>query len=46
LFSLELSLLSFLIKKADVPEGKGYGGFPSAQPDVNAKHQAKVYGGQ
>ncbi len=40
-----------LLEKADVPEGKGYGGFPVSgqwlkctNPDVIAKHQAKVYG--
>ncbi|HEX9150775.1 MAG TPA: malate:quinone oxidoreductase [Flavobacterium sp.] len=40
-----------LLEKANVPEGKGYGGFPVSgqwlkctNPDVIAKHQAKVYG--
>lgn len=40
-----------LLEKADVVEGKGYGGFPVSgqwlkciNPDVIAKHQAKVYG--
>lgn len=40
-----------LLEKADVPEGKGFGGFPVSgqwlkctNPDVIAKHQAKVYG--
>jgi malate dehydrogenase (quinone) len=40
-----------LLEKADVPEGKGYGGFPVSgqwlkctNPEVIAKHQAKVYG--
>lgn len=40
-----------LLEKADVSEGKGYGGFPVSgqwlkctNPDVIAKHQAKVYG--
>jgi malate dehydrogenase (quinone) len=40
-----------LLEKANVPEGKGYGGFPVSgqwlkctNPEVIAKHQAKVYG--
>lgn len=40
-----------LLEKASVPEGKGYGGFPVSgqwlkctNPEVIAKHQAKVYG--
>ncbi|MEC5165992.1 malate dehydrogenase (quinone) [Flavobacterium sp. PL11] len=40
-----------LLEKADVIEGKGYGGFPVSgqwlkciNPDVIAKHQTKVYG--
>ncbi|WP_029596558.1 malate:quinone oxidoreductase [Flavobacterium sp. ACAM 123] len=40
-----------LLEKADVPEGKGFGGFPVSgqwlkciNPDVIAKHQTKVYG--
>jgi malate dehydrogenase (quinone) len=40
-----------LLEKANVIEGKGYGGFPVSgqwlkciNPDVIAKHQAKVYG--
>ena len=40
-----------LLEKADVQEGKGYGGFPVSgqwlkcvNPEVIAKHQAKVYG--
>ena len=40
-----------LLEKADVPEGKGYGGFPVSgqwlkciNPEVIAKHKAKVYG--
>ena len=40
-----------LLEKANVTEGKGYGGFPVSgqwlkciNPDVIAKHQAKVYG--
>lgn len=40
-----------LLEKANVPEGKGYGGFPVSgqwlkctNPDVIAKHEAKVYG--
>ena len=39
-----------LLEKANVPEGKGYGGFPVSgqwlkctNPEVIAKHQAKVY---
>lgn len=40
-----------LLEKADVPEGKGFGGFPVSgqwlkctNPEVIAKHEAKVYG--
>jgi malate dehydrogenase (quinone) len=40
-----------LLEKANIPEGKGFGGFPVSgqwlkciNPDVIAKHQAKVYG--
>jgi malate dehydrogenase (quinone) len=40
-----------LLEKANVPEGKGYGGFPVSgqwlkctNPEVIAKHEAKVYG--
>lgn len=40
-----------LLEKADIPEGKGYGGFPVSgqwlkcvNPEVIAKHNAKVYG--
>ncbi|KIA85605.1 malate:quinone oxidoreductase [Flavobacterium sp. AED] len=40
-----------LLEKADIPEGKGFGGFPVSgqwlkctNPEVIAKHQAKVYG--
>lgn len=40
-----------LLEKANVPEGKGYGGFPVSgqwlkctNPEVIAKHKAKVYG--
>jgi malate dehydrogenase (quinone) len=40
-----------LLEKANVPEGNGYGGFPVSgqwlkctNPEVIAKHQAKVYG--
>lgn len=40
-----------LLEKANVPEGKGYGGFPVSgqwlkctNPDVIAKHDVKVYG--
>jgi malate dehydrogenase (quinone) len=40
-----------LLEKANVPEGKGYGGFPVSgqwlkctNPDVIAKHKVKVYG--
>jgi malate dehydrogenase (quinone) len=40
-----------LLEKADVPEGKGYGGFPVSgqwlkciNPEVIARHEAKVYG--
>jgi malate dehydrogenase (quinone) len=40
-----------LLEKAGVPEGKGFGGFPVSgqwlkctNPEVIAKHQAKVYG--
>jgi len=40
-----------LLEKSDIPEGRGYGGFPVSgqwlrcdNPDVIAKHEAKVYG--
>ncbi len=40
-----------LLMKSDIPEGQGYGGFPvggqwlkCVNPDVIAKHRAKVYG--
>lgn len=40
-----------LLQKSDIPEGKGYGGFPvsgqflvCSEPDVVKRHQAKVYG--
>jgi len=40
-----------LLEKSDIPEGKGYGGFPVSgqwlkctNPDIIEKHQAKVYG--
>lgn len=40
-----------LLEKSDIPEGKGFGGFPVSgqwlkcvNPDVIAKHDAKVYG--
>ncbi len=40
-----------LLEKADIPEGKGYGGFPVSgqflkctNPDVVNQHEAKVYG--
>lgn len=40
-----------LLEKSDIPEGKGYGGFPVSgqwlkcvNPDVIEQHQAKVYG--
>ena len=40
-----------LLQKSDIPEGKGYGGFPVSgqflvcdDPKVVAKHEAKVYG--
>ncbi|MEL1244069.1 malate:quinone oxidoreductase [Flavobacterium sp. DGU11] len=40
-----------LLEKADIPEGKGFGGFPVSgqwlkcnNPEVIAKHNAKVYG--
>ena len=40
-----------LLEKADIPEGKGFGGFPVSgqwlkctNPDVIAKHESKVYG--
>jgi len=39
-----------LLQKSDIPEGKGYGGFPVSgqwlrcdNPEVVARHQAKVY---
>ncbi len=40
-----------LLEKSDIPEGRGYGGFPVSgqwlrcdNPEVIAKHEAKVYG--
>jgi malate dehydrogenase (quinone) len=40
-----------LLQKSDIPEGKGYGGFPVSgiwlrcdQPQINQRHHAKVYG--
>src|SRR6478735_673938 len=40
-----------LLEKSDIPEGKGFGGFPVSghwlvcnQPEIIARHQAKVYG--
>ncbi len=40
-----------LLSKSDIPEGRGYGGFPVSgqwlkcdNPDVIAQHEAKVYG--
>jgi malate dehydrogenase (quinone) len=40
-----------LLQKSDIPEGKGYGGFPVSgiwlrcdDPDINKRHHAKVYG--
>ena len=40
-----------LLEKADIPEGRGYGGFPVSgqflkctNPEVVIKHEAKVYG--
>ena len=40
-----------LLLKSDIPEGKGFGGFPVSgqwlvckNPDIIARHQAKVYG--
>ncbi|RYG43286.1 MAG: malate:quinone oxidoreductase, partial [Chitinophagaceae bacterium] len=40
-----------LLDKSDIPEGKGYGGFPVSgqwlvcrNPDIVARHYAKVYG--
>lgn len=40
-----------LLEKSDIPEGRGYGGFPVSgqflrctNPDVVLKHEAKVYG--
>lgn len=40
-----------LLERSDIPEGRGYGGFPVSgqwlrcdNPDVIAKHEAKVYG--
>ena len=40
-----------LLEKSDIPEGKGYGGFPVSgqflkcnNPDVVLRHEAKVYG--
>ncbi len=41
----------FLLEKSDIPEGKGFGGFPVSgqwlkcvNPEVIEKHHAKVYG--
>jgi malate dehydrogenase (quinone) len=40
-----------LLQKSDIPEGRGYGGFPVSgiwlrcdDPEVNKRHHAKVYG--
>ncbi len=40
-----------LLQKSEIPEGKGYGGFPVSgiwlrcdDPEVNKRHHAKVYG--
>lgn len=40
-----------LLEKSDIPEGKGFGGFPVSgqwlvctNPDIIGRHQAKVYG--
>ncbi|HSR77870.1 MAG TPA: malate dehydrogenase (quinone) [Xanthobacteraceae bacterium] len=40
-----------LLQKSEIPEGKGYGGFPVSgiwlrcdDPEVNRRHHAKVYG--
>ncbi len=40
-----------LLQKSEIPEGKGYGGFPVSgiwlrcdNPEVNRRHHAKVYG--
>ncbi|MCL4110758.1 UNVERIFIED_CONTAM: hypothetical protein GTU68_009183 [Idotea baltica] len=40
-----------LLEKSDIPEGRGYGGFPvsgqflrCSNPDVIGRHEAKVYG--
>jgi malate dehydrogenase (quinone) len=40
-----------LLQKSDIPESKGYGGFPVSglwlrcdNPDINKRHHAKVYG--
>ena len=40
-----------LLAKSDIPEGRGYGGFPVSgqwlrcdNPDIIARHEAKVYG--
>ena len=40
-----------LLEKSEIPEGKGYGGFPVSgiwlrcdDPEVNKRHHAKVYG--
>ncbi|MBK1855885.1 malate dehydrogenase (quinone) [Verrucomicrobiaceae bacterium 5K15] len=40
-----------LLQKSDIPEGKGFGGFPVSgqflvcdNPEIVAKHEAKVYG--
>jgi len=41
----------FLLEKSDIPEGRGYGGFPVSgqflrctNPEIVQKHEAKVYG--
>jgi malate dehydrogenase (quinone) len=40
-----------LLQKSDIPEGRGYGGFPVSgiwlrcdDPEINKRHHAKVYG--
>jgi malate dehydrogenase (quinone) len=40
-----------LLEKSDIPEGRGYGGFPVSgiwlrfdNPEINKRHHAKVYG--
>ena len=40
-----------LLEKSDIPEGRGYGGFPVSgqwlrctNPEIIARHEAKVYG--